>query len=353
MSSRVRVGVIGAGAWTIAAHLPALQQRDDVDLVAVCRLGGAGLADVQRRFGFEFASEDYRDVLDRDLDAVIVASPAALHAEHATAALHAGAHVLCEKPFTLTAADAWALVEEARRQNRHVLVSLGWNLSDLVERTRALLRQRPIGHVEHLSVFMSSPLRELLTAARSSRHLGATDDAPEPATWIDPSLSGGGYGQAQLPHALGLAFGLTDERCTGAYACSYPAAGRVELHNAIVLALRGGGIATVSGTSSHAGADGNRHRLTLDIVASGGQLALDLFRERVSLFRPQDGQIELDSTPGSGVYDGSLAANRLVELAAGYTTENPVPAELGAVTVEATEAAYRSAATGTFVKVTR
>jgi hypothetical protein len=175
---------------------------------------------------------------------------------------------------------------------------------------------------------------------------------PEAATWTDPTVSGGGYGQAQLSHAIALAFGLTGARARGAFALtSGPRDAAVELHDAICLALEGGGICSVGGASSFVGADANKHHLAVEAVGSEGQLHVDVFRERFCRYRPDAGQTELDLVPGEGAYDGARAANRLVDLALGRTADNPAPGELGARTVEALELAYRSAASGRFEAV--
>lgn len=342
---KLRLGVIGAGAWAVAAHLPALaSRRDEVEFVAVCRKGDEQLRQIRDRFGFAIASEDYRDVIKSGIDICVVASPPAAHYEHATAALEAGAHVLCEKPFTLTGADAWDLVAAAGRAQRHLLVSFGWNFTPMIARARELA---DIGDVEQISITMSSQTRELL------RDTGAYPDAspdtvPESRTWTDPAVSGGGYGQAQLSHALALALWLTGARVRGAFALMSSLGERVELHDALALSLDGGGVASVGGASSFTGADGNKHHLAVEAVGSAGQFHVDVFRERVSQFRPDTGQTDLPVRAGEGAYDGALAAQRLVDLALGHDAGNPAPGELGARTVEALELAYRSAASGVF-----
>lgn len=345
--TKLRLGVIGAGSWAVAAHLPSLAARaEDVEFVAVCRQGQAPLARIKERFGFATASEDYRDVLAARPDIVVVASPPNLHHEHAMAALKAGAHVLCEKPFTLSSADAHEVVREADKRRRHLLVSFGWNYTPMVGRARRLLDASDIGHLEHLSIVMSSPTRELLTDAGAYPD-ASPDTVPESDTWTNPTVSGGGYGQAQLSHALALAFGLTGARAAGAFALlGRPSSARVELHDAIALRLDGGAIASLSGGSTYAGADANKHHLSVEAIGSRGQWHLDVFRERFSLFRPGDPQVDLEVRPGEGAYDGSLAAQRLVDLALGRTTDNPAPGELGARTVEALELVYLSAASG-------
>ena len=55
---------------------------------------------------------DYRSVLnDKSIDAVLIATPQHLHAEHFTAALEAGKHVYCEKPMTRTIEEAHAVAD--------------------------------------------------------------------------------------------------------------------------------------------------------------------------------------------------------------------------------------------------
>ena len=122
MNRRLRLGVIGAGSWAVASHLPNLaHRRDDVEFVAVSRIGEDQLQAVKERFGFAIASEDYHDVVDADIDICVVSSPAACHYEHAKAALEAGASVLIEKPVTIRPGDAWDLVATAERVDRHLL----------------------------------------------------------------------------------------------------------------------------------------------------------------------------------------------------------------------------------------
>ena len=64
--------------------------------------------------------EDYREMLakEKDLDAVIVASPDCFHAEHTVACLEAGLHVYCEKEMSNTLASARRMVEAARRTGK-------------------------------------------------------------------------------------------------------------------------------------------------------------------------------------------------------------------------------------------
>ena len=118
--AKLRLGVIGAGSWAVSSHLPNFARRsDEVEFVGVSRKGPL-LGKIKDDWGFAVASEDYRDVIAAGMDICLVASPHGLHHEHAKAALEAGAHVLCEKPFTLDPAEAWDLVATAERSSRPI-----------------------------------------------------------------------------------------------------------------------------------------------------------------------------------------------------------------------------------------
>ena len=86
--TRKKLGFIGAGWWATSNHMDVFKQRDDMEMTAVCRLGSEELQRVKDVFGFQHATEDYRELLAMDdLDAVIVTTPHTLHYEHTLASL--------------------------------------------------------------------------------------------------------------------------------------------------------------------------------------------------------------------------------------------------------------------------
>lgn len=348
MSRKMRVGVIGAGSWAQASHLPNLARRDDVEFVSVNRHGEDALHRVKDAFGFEHAHLDWRHVLEHDLDVVVVASPTAVHVEQAVAALESGAHVLVEKPVALDSASAWRLVDASESTGRHVVVSFGWNFLPMVRAAKKLMVEHGIGNVEAVSLHMSSPTRELLsdTGAYPQAH---EDSLPESSTWVDPAISGGGYAQAQLSHALGLQLWLTDQRVDGAFArMSAPLSAPVELHDAVVLRYEDSAIGTMFGGANHTGAGGNKHQLNFLAIGDEGQLRVDVEREEVWLFRTDGFEERLSLAPGDGAYSCTGPVDTVMDLSQGRDVLNCAPAELGARTVEAIELAYASAGSGKF-----
>ncbi len=346
--AKLRLGVIGAGSWAVASHLPNLERHADaVEFAAVSRLGREPLERIRKRFGFQIASEDYHDVINAGIDICVVSSPSGFHYEHAKAALEAGAHILVEKPVTIDPKQAWDLVEMAKRLKRHVVVSFGWNYKPMVrEAKRLMMTDGGIGKIEQVVITMSSQTRELLSNT-GAYPAAAPDTLPEAATWTDPRLSGGGYGQAQLSHALGLALWLTGLRGKDVFALmSAPLSAPVELHDAIVLRYDNGAIGTLAGGSAHTGANNNKHQVEVRAIGAEGQFQIDLDRELVWRFRVPREDVRPPLEPNAGLYDCVGPIDALVDLALGRDVANCSPIELGARTVEILDAAYRSARSG-------
>lgn len=340
--SKIRLGIIGAGSWATSAHIPALQKRDEVELVSLCRRDIKAAELLREKYGFVHATTDYRETLSQGLDAVVVSSPTAMHFEQVTAAFESGAHVLCEKPMSIQSQEAWGMVESAKRANKELLISFGWNYMPIFQKAWNLVKNKGIGQVEHATIHMSSATRELLS------NTGAYPDAdpdtvPQQSTWTDPKVSGGGYGQAQLSHALGIFFGLFPERAIAANGfVSAPLSAPVELHVTASLSLENGGIVSLSGGSNYVGASNNKHELEIRVIGSEGQLIVDMHRELVWLFRADGTDITLELEPEMGLYQPQGPANALVDVALGERYANSAPGEVGARTVEALEIMYAS-----------
>ena len=351
---KLRLGVIGAGSWTLASHLPNFaQRRDEIEFVAVSRKGAEPLARVKDGWGFASASEDYRDVLAADLDLCLVASPTGLHHEHAKAALESGAHVLCEKAFTITPDDAWDLVATAERLDRHLVVAFGWLHRPMVIETVELMSRVGIGDVEQVSIHMASHTRELLSDTGAYPD-AAPDAAPESATWTDPAISGGGYAQAQLSHALSVALALTELEGESVFSLmTAPLGARVDLHDAFSIRFTNGAIGAMAGGSCHRDSGGNKHQLEVRAIGSEGQIHVDCERELAWLYRADGKDIRLDVAPDAGSYDCDGPPHNLVDLVLGNTTVNRSPGFLGARTVDILAAGYRSAASGLLEPVER
>jgi len=121
--AKIRVATIGCGSIAQELHLPGYARNRHVEIVACTDPDPKRWAEVREQFGVKTFYRDYRDMLDREqLDAVSICSPNKFHCEQALAAIGKGLHVLCEKPMTLTNAEAARVVAAAKRSRRVFMV---------------------------------------------------------------------------------------------------------------------------------------------------------------------------------------------------------------------------------------
>jgi predicted dehydrogenase len=119
MTTRLRVGVIGTGAFAEACHIPGLQSHPETDVVAVCGRRYERARALADRFEIQDAYDDYHELCARDdLNAVTIVSANPYHADQAITALRAGKHVLCEKPLGMTVHEARAMVAAAEASHK-------------------------------------------------------------------------------------------------------------------------------------------------------------------------------------------------------------------------------------------
>src|SRR5262245_57253905 len=113
MPATVRVGIAGVQRGAVLHRALALYPGCEV--VAVCSLRASHAQQYAAEHGVARAYDRYEALLaDRDVDAIVVATPAAQHAPQAIAALAAGKHVLSEVPAAWMVEECGALIEAAR-----------------------------------------------------------------------------------------------------------------------------------------------------------------------------------------------------------------------------------------------
>ena len=114
MGTRIRVGVVGAGANTRGMHIPRLQAIDGVEVVSVCNRSHASGARVAAEFGIPEVLPSWQAVVESEVDAVVIGTWPYLHEPVTVAALQAGKHVLCEARMARDAAEARRMLAASR-----------------------------------------------------------------------------------------------------------------------------------------------------------------------------------------------------------------------------------------------
>jgi len=160
-------------ASTIATEIVALRDQG-IDLVAVASRDAARAREFATKFGARQSLGDPAAMATLPLDAVYIATPHVLHAEQMLASLRAGQAVLCEKPFTLNAAQAEVVVDAAADGSVFAMEAMWTRFLPAVVALRELLAAGTIG-----------PVR-MITGGGAFIPEGS-----QPGYLLDPALGGG------------------------------------------------------------------------------------------------------------------------------------------------------------------
>ena len=153
-NNRVRLGFIGLGNRGDQV-LDAFLQHPDADVAAICDLSDGYLDHAAKKIGTAPARfKDYRRVLDqKDLDAVVIATPDHWHALQTIQACQAGKDVYVEKPLSLCVAEGRRMVEAVRKHNRVCQVGIHRRSVPLCQEATELVRNGGLGKVTAARAF--------------------------------------------------------------------------------------------------------------------------------------------------------------------------------------------------------
>lgn len=146
--SRIRIGVVGAGAWG-KNHVRTIAGLAEAELAAVCDMNPAVREKLAKQYPATFFTDSVDEVLRR-VDAVIVATPARTHAELGIRAVEAGIPTLIEKPFALTVQDAERLADLGERRSVPLLVGHLLEYHPVVERLKSMVQDKTLGDLFYL-----------------------------------------------------------------------------------------------------------------------------------------------------------------------------------------------------------
>ena len=164
MPDRVlRFGVLGAARITPAALLKPARSHPEVRVDLVAARDPSRAAAYASKHRIPRVADGYEAVVtDPDVDAVYIPLPNSLHAEWTLAALEAGKHVLCEKPFTSNTAEADRVAAAAElAAERHGLVvmeAFHYRYHPLAQRMQQIVESGELGAIRHIEAWLCAPI---------------------------------------------------------------------------------------------------------------------------------------------------------------------------------------------------
>ena len=326
MATKLRIGFIGAGGIspghyqrlhaTRKAEVVALNDPDKKALKRFCeRCEGADKLPT-------FA--DYRDMLKNvELDGVLILSPHTVHYEQSMTSLGKGLHVLSEKPMVCTIRRAKALIRKAKAAKRVLMLSYQRHYDPQFRYMRDQIKKGVLGKIQYVQAIQS---QEWLRATKG--------------TWRQKiAESGGGQINDSGSHLIDIVMWVTGMKVSEVFAKQEYFKTEVDINSTLAMKFENGALGSMSIIGNAPGWYEDH-----TIVGSKGAFYL---RQGMELLQ-QD------------------ATGKRVKVKLPKYTENPdanfvacvlgkakpeTPPECGLRTIEVTEAAWRSAASGKPVKV--
>jgi predicted dehydrogenase len=268
------VGVVGLGYGR--AHIPAFQAHG-CEVVAVCQRDESAARKVAERYGVPGVFTRWEEMLERARPAIVViAAPPAVHKAIALQAFECGAHVLCEKPLAMDAAEAHAMSEAAARAGRVAMTAFNWRFPAAMQHFHTLVESGHVGRPLHLA----------------GRWLGARwADETAPITWrMDRAQAGHGAMGDMGVHLVDMVrwcfgeFARVFARGGVAYASRTTPDGKpadAEDHCAVLAEMASGAVVTLQASRAARGANES----SLEAYGTQGALAYRLDRSQARWFR--------------------------------------------------------------------
>jgi len=188
----LRIGILGAARIAPAALVRPARRVTDVEVTAIAARDPAKARAFATKHGVARVLDSYEQLVnDGDIDAVYNPLPNGLHGRWTMAALEAGKHVLCEKPFTANAEEARRVAAVAAEHPLVVMEAFHYRYHPLFGRVRELVADGTVGAVRHMEAELCFPL------------LSRNDIRWDPALAGGATMDAGCYPLHMLRHLAG------------------------------------------------------------------------------------------------------------------------------------------------------
>lgn len=266
----MRIGILSVAHLHADAYLDGLRASSEVEVVGVADHD----VDRARRWGHLRGVpvyDTYEALLDERLDGVLVCSETSHHRRIVELAAAARCAVLCEKPLATTAADARAIVDACDRAGVALMTAFPMRFSPPMRAIADLAHDGGLG-----TVYAATGTNRGELPMRH-RHWFA-----------DPELAGGGAFMDHVVHVVDVLRWYLRQEPTEVYAVSnrilHGEVVSVETGGLVSLTFDGGTYATIDCSWSRPASYPTWGGLTLELVADGGVVTVDPFRQRLDVF---------------------------------------------------------------------
>ncbi|WP_226528949.1 Gfo/Idh/MocA family protein [Metabacillus niabensis] len=266
----MKVGMISFAHGHAFGYANALQKINGIELV--------GIADDNQERGEKVAAqfqttyfEDYRELLDQDIEAVIITSENSLHIEHVVSAARKGIHILCEKPLASKVEDAKKMIQVCKENNVILQTAFPVRFNTPIVNAKKIIDNGELGKIIAIK---------------------GTNRGTNPGGWfVDKEKSGGGAVIDHTVHVVDVIRWYTGAEVTEVYAEVDHKISEYDIDDCGLLTMEfdNNMFATLDCSWSRNKTYPTWGDVTLEIIGTNGTLVVDAFEQKTAVYSNQDG----------------------------------------------------------------
>lgn len=316
----IKLGIISFAHFHAYNYAKCLKQLKEVEFVSI--------ADKDKERGRKAADEfkakyyqDYNNLLQTDIEAVIVCSENSQHKDIVVAAADAGKHILCEKPISTNIEDAKTMINVCKQKEVKLGIAFPSRFSLAVKQVKGMIEKDKIGNILAINAINRSKM---------------------PGGWfINKEKAGGGAVMDHTVHVVDLLRWILNKEVKEVYAEVDTLLHNIEVDDCGILALEfeDGIFATLDTSWSRPKSFPTWGDIAMEIVGTKGVISLDVFAQTISIYSDKERQVVWENW-GDNIELG-LIKDFVYRIANGLPLT--ITGEDGLRALEVVLAAYRSA----------
>ncbi|RDW21425.1 gfo/Idh/MocA family oxidoreductase [Oceanobacillus arenosus] len=261
----MKIGMISFAHSHAFSYADALTQLDGVEIAGIADENEERGKKVSSQFNTEYF-QDYEDLLDQPIDAVIISSENSRHYEHVVAAAKKGKHILCEKPLAHTIEDAKKIIDVCKEQNVILQTAFPVRFNTPVVKAKQIIESGQLGNIVAVK---------------------GTNRGTNPGGWfVDPAKSGGGAVIDHTVHVVDIIRWYTGAEVKEVYAEVGNLISDYDIDDCGLLTMEfdNNMFATLDCSWSRNENYPTWGDVTLEIVGTSGTLTVDAFEQKVNVY---------------------------------------------------------------------
>ncbi|WP_106768999.1 Gfo/Idh/MocA family protein [Paenibacillus faecalis] len=267
--NKMKVGFISFAHMHAASYLNAMLLRTDVEVIGIADENEERVAPFTTEHGIPYYA-DYNELLAQDVDAVVICSENARHAELTIKSAEAGKHVLCEKPLGLSEDEMLRMIRVCHEQGVQLMTAFPCRFLTAVRQAKQAIDDGKIGDIVAMK---------------------GTNRGTMPGGWfIEKELSGGGAVLDHTVHVMDLMHWFTGSVAEEVYAHAETLFHDENIDDAGMVHVKfaNGVFAVLDPSWSRSRSFPTWGDVTLEVIGTKGSLFIDSFAQKNDLYSDAD-----------------------------------------------------------------